>query len=113
MESFHTYRHPLEAVAAHPETPSAVVDYRELVTDPAAAVERIYRDLELPLDTSYREKLEGMAGRARSHVTNHRYSLEEFGLEGSVIRDELGDLFERFGWDVEPARPDPIEEQTT
>ena len=27
-------------------------------------------------------------------------SLEEFGLEGDVIREQLADLFERFQWDA-------------
>ena len=38
--------------------------------------------------------------RAREHETTHRYSLEEFGLQGGEIRAELVDLFERFGWDA-------------
>ena len=44
----------------------------------------------------------------REHKTSHSYSLEEFGLEGDVIREQLGDLFERFGWDPPDADAPPL-----
>ena len=31
--------------------------------------------------------------------------LAEFGLEGDAIREELRDLFQRFGWDAGERRP--------
>ena len=35
--SFESYRHPFEALEASPATRGAIVDYRELTSDPAAA----------------------------------------------------------------------------
>jgi len=102
-QSWHTYRHPLETLAAHPETRGAVVDYRDLTSDPAAAIERVYHDLGLPMSDAFREVL-AQEGK-REHKTRHRYSLEEFGLEGDVIREQLGDLFERFQWEADDAGP--------
>jgi hypothetical protein len=98
-QSWHSYRHPLETLEAHPEVRSAVVDYRDLTADPAATIERVYQDLGLPLSDAFREQLAGEGKRERRHKTAHHYSLEEFGLEGDVIRERLGDLFERFQWD--------------
>jgi hypothetical protein len=97
-QSWHSYRHPLETLEAHPETRGAVVDYRDLVSDPAATLERVYADLGLPISDAFRERLAGEGKRERGHETTHSYSLAEFGLEGDVIREELGDLFERFQW---------------
>jgi len=97
-QSTHTYMHPLESLAAHPETPNAVVDYRELVSDPAAAVRRIYTDLGLPITPAYAAELETLGQRAREHRTSHSYSLEEFGLEADEIESNLAPLFQRFGW---------------
>jgi hypothetical protein len=99
-QSWHSYRHPLECLEANPETPGSVVDYRELTTNPAAAIERVYRDLGLPMESNYRSLLEGESKREREHKTAHSYSLSEFGLEGDIIRERLGDLFERFQWDT-------------
>jgi hypothetical protein len=100
-QSWHTYRHPLEALEENPGTPGAVVDYRDLTSDPAATIERVYQDLGLPISDAYREILAGEGKRERKHKTRHTYSLEEFGLEGDAIRDQLGDLFERFQWAAE------------
>jgi hypothetical protein len=98
-QSWHTYLHPIEYLDAHPEVPGAIVDYRDLITEPAATIERIYRDLGWTMSDAYREILAGEGKRARDHQTRHRYSLEEFGLEADAIRTELGSLFERFQWD--------------
>jgi hypothetical protein len=106
-QSWHSYRHPLEALDASPATRGAVVDYRDLTSDPAATIERLYQDLGLPMTDAFRELLAGEGKRERTHKTRHSYSLEEFGLEGDVIREQLGDLFERFQWAAEetPAAP--------
>lgn len=98
-QSWHTYKHPLEFLAAHPEVKGAVVDYRDLTSDPAATIEKLYQDLGLPMSSEYREWLAGQAKREREHKTRHTYSLEEFGLEAEAIRKNLAPLFERFGWD--------------
>jgi len=102
-QSFHTYRHPLEVLARHPETPAAVVDYRDLTADPGAAIEAVYRSLALPMSPDTRERLRKEGQRAGRHVSRHAYTLEEFGLEPDAIRRRLGDLFARYGWDEAPA----------
>ncbi len=102
-QSFHTYKYPLEVLARRPEVPHSVVDYRDLVAEPAATIERVYRDLGLELTPRYRETLLDEGKRAREHKSGHRYSLEEFGLEAGAIRSELSGLFERFRWDEENA----------
>ncbi|MBW2275739.1 MAG: sulfotransferase [Deltaproteobacteria bacterium] len=102
-QSWHTYLHPLEMLEAHPEIRGSVVDYRDLTSDPAAAIEQIYKDLDLPLTSEYRELLAAEGKRAREHKSRHTYSLEEFGLEKDAIRIELAELFERFQWDAAEA----------
>ncbi len=101
-QSFHTYRHPLEVLERHPEVRAAVVDYRELRADPAGALERVYRELQIPIDEAFRAELAAEGARAREHRSGHRYGLEEFGLEGDAIRERLADLYERFGWEKDP-----------
>jgi hypothetical protein len=98
-QSWHSYRHPLETLEANPQVRGSVVDYRDLTSDPAATIEKIYQDLDIPLSDAFRERLAREGKRERKHERRHSYSLEEFGLEGDVIREKLGDLFERFQWD--------------
>jgi hypothetical protein len=98
-QSFHTYLYPLEVLARHPEIKHAVIDYRDLVSDPAASIEQIYRELGLPISPQYREVLLAEGKRARQHKSGHSYSLEKFGLDAGAIRSGLAGLFERYGWD--------------
>jgi hypothetical protein len=104
-QSWHSYQHPLEMLEQNPQVRGAVVDYRDLTSDPAATIERVYQDLGLPMSDPYRELLTGEGKRARSHETRHSYSLEQYGLEADAIRSELGELFERFQWDADDAAP--------
>ena len=99
-QSFETYRHPLEVLADHPDVPCAIVDYRDVVADPAGTIEEVYRRLGFTLGEAYREVLSTEGKRARRHVSDHAYSLAEFGLEADVIQTRLADLFERFAWDA-------------
>lgn len=98
-QSFDVYRHPLGVLAAHPGTPRSIIDYRDAVSDPAAVVEQLYRDLGLPMTEEYRHLLDALGQRERKHQSGHSYSLEEFGLEATEIQDRLADVFDRFGWD--------------
>jgi hypothetical protein len=102
-QSFHTYRYPLDVLARHPETPRAVVHYRDVAADPEAAIERTYEQLGLPITPEFRDVLVAEGKRAREHRSGHSYSLAEFGLDADEIRRQLADLFERFGWDEEAA----------
>jgi hypothetical protein len=102
-QSWSTYLHPIEALDSHPQTMGAIVDYRELTSDPATTIEQVYRDLDLPMTEEFREALAGEGKREMKHKTRHTYSLEQFGLEADSIRRELDPLFERFGWDDESA----------
>ena len=106
-QSWHTYRHPIEVLDAYPTVRGSIVDYRDLTSDPAASIERIYRDLGIPMSDEYREILAGEGKRERSHSTRHTYSLEEFGLEADAIHTQLADLFERFRWDEAETPPVP------
>jgi hypothetical protein len=100
-QSFHTYAHPLEVLSKYPETRHAIVDYRELVSEPKRTLSEVYDALGLPLTDSYTAALDEEQSRARTHKSGHRYSLDEFGLDADVIEKRLAPLFERYGWNDE------------
>lgn len=95
--SFHNYTHPFEVLEAHPEVDRVIVDYRDLVSDPAGTVEKVYAELGFEMSPRYREVL--AAEQGRPYVSTHSYSLEEYGLEAGEIRSRLAPLFDRFAWD--------------
>src|SRR2546422_2748086 len=98
-QSFDTYLYPLAVLARHSEVPHAVIDYRDLVADPAASIEQIYRALGFAISPEYREILLAEGKRARQHKSGHSYSLEKFGLDAGAIRSGLAELFEQYRWD--------------
>ena len=104
-QSFHTYRYPFDVLARRPEVPQAVVDYRDLTSDPKATVESVYKQLGFPVSDDFAEVLMGEQDREAGHEggAGKRYSLEEFGLHKDEIHTRLDDLFQRFGWDEEGA----------
>jgi hypothetical protein len=68
-QSFHTYRHPLDVLARHPETPHAIVDYAELVAEPKRVVEAIYAQLGIEMTDAFAGTLAAEVQRARKHET--------------------------------------------
>jgi hypothetical protein len=82
---------------AHPEVPSAIVDYSDLVTNPAATMLRVYDEIEIGMVAEQEKALADEKGR--EYRSGHTYSLEEFGLDADEIRTHLAPLFDRFGWD--------------
>jgi hypothetical protein len=99
--SYHYYQHPLDVLDAHPEVPSAIVDYRDLVTNPAATMLRVYDEIEIGMVAEQERALADEKGR--EYRSGHTYSLEEFGLEADEIRTRLAPLFDRFDWESDHA----------
>jgi hypothetical protein len=97
-QSLHSYTYPADVLARHPEVTRTEIDYRELIEQPRAVVEKIYRDFGYTISPAFEKVLEEAQARAGGHQTSHRYSLEEFGLEEAKIRSQLAPLFERFEW---------------
>ncbi len=111
-QSFDTYLHPFQVLAEHPEMRRAVVDYRDLVSNPAGTIEAIYGALDIGMSPAYRAALASEGARAREHKSRSRYSLAEFGLEADAIRTGLAELFERFGWEEPPMAADEGEAES-
>ena len=74
--------------------------FKKLVDDPLGAVESIYDRLGFEFTAAAREAMtERTVSHPRRKHGEHRYSLEEFGLEASEVRDRFGFYLDRF--DVE------------
>ena len=69
------------------------VDYRQLVSDPVAAVRGIYRDLGESVDAAFEASLMAHANEHRQHKHGrHSYTFEDFGLN----RDALNERFSAY-----------------
>ncbi|MBO6557694.1 MAG: sulfotransferase [Pseudomonadales bacterium] len=79
----------------HPENDSQFLDldYRELITDPVASAEKILAFAEVSIDNDVRQRLNNyIANNPKGKHGTHRYSLNQFGLDGL----ELADLFSEY-----------------
>jgi omega-hydroxy-beta-dihydromenaquinone-9 sulfotransferase len=110
-QSMHTYLYPLRVLSEHPETKWTVVDYRDLISRPRATVEAVYDALDIEMTPAVSEALEAEERRTRAHQTSHRYALEEFGIDEAQLKDDLHELFDRFGWDVKPGAPETAQQR--
>lgn len=105
QQSIHSYWYPFKALESHPQTKWTVVDYRELVGSPKQTVEAVYEKLGLEMTPEYAAILEEEENRTRKHKTEHRYTLDEFGIDANDLRDELAELFDQFGWENQTPMP--------
>ncbi|HJV08986.1 MAG TPA: sulfotransferase, partial [Acidimicrobiales bacterium] len=73
------------------------VDYRELVRDPLATVQAIYRAMDRALDPAVEASVAAWAAQHPQHEHGpHRYDLATFGLNGEEVDAAFGDYVDRF-----------------
>lgn len=79
------------------------VHYRELTKDPIAMVGRIYAHFGLHLGGEAERRMRSfLAANPQHKHGEHRYSLEQFGLDPAVERERYGFYLERFGVASDP-----------
>jgi hypothetical protein len=76
------------------------IDYRDLVRDPRAAIESVYRHFGWTPGEAFQAALANAGEREERHQSAHRYTLEEFGLSKAWIREQIGDVLEANGLEV-------------
>ena len=83
---------------AIPQDQIADVVYRDLVADPVAVVEGLYRGWGLPVTPEFRAALEAyLAARHTARPGGHDYSFADTGLDLATHRALVAPYQERFG----------------
>lgn len=70
------------------------IDYRDLVRDPRAALEKLYDHFGWTMNDTFRERLTAATQKQREFKSAHQYTLEEFGLSKEWIQQEIGDVLD-------------------
>lgn len=91
------YRHLLDMEAQIDPACWYLIEYPDLVADPAAAVLRIYAHFGWEPSPEFRERLAAAGRREESFRSAHRYSLEEYGLSRGWIEEQIDDVLEARG----------------
>jgi hypothetical protein len=74
------------------------VTYPDLLADPMRVVSDIYDRFELELTPQFHAQLTAEVSRQRKFRSEHKYSLEQFGLTKEYVYEELSELFEHYGF---------------
>lgn len=74
------------------------VDYRNLVRDPKATVEEIYRHFDWTVSEAFSESLQKQKDAQKEFKSGHRYSLEEFGVDRAWVYRELEGVLKANGY---------------
>ena len=101
--SFETFHNPRSVLAAHPQTPQYVVDYRQLTSAPRETLHALYRALGMSVTEDFDHWLLAQAEREKKHNSKFEYSLGEFRLSREEIRERLDDFYQIYQWDTAPA----------
>jgi len=99
----HWYTYPLERLEQAPEGSHVVVRFDDLVRDAERTVTDIYDRFGFEMTPAFAQVLREEAEVGRNHASRHEYCLEEMGLTREQIVMDLGDIFDRFGFDTRPA----------
>lgn len=101
--SFETFHNPQQQLEHHPT--HCTVDYRELISDPHATVQKAYARLGFEISPAFDAYLGARAEREKSHASRFEYSLGEYDLPESLIETELAGFYEHYQWPrAEPAQ---------
>jgi len=88
----------LRASGALPDERFIDVQFSELVRDPVATVEEVYRRLDWPFPDGVRRRVaDYAASKPKGSRGAHRYSLEEIGLDPEEERERYRFYLEHFG----------------
>lgn len=98
--SYDSYRMPKQFLEQSPDVLHAIVEYRDLVAETKATVERVYERIGLDMTSSVARALDEQQTKARQHIAKHDYTMAEFGLQEEEIQRELADFFAEYGWDT-------------
>jgi omega-hydroxy-beta-dihydromenaquinone-9 sulfotransferase len=76
----------------------ATITYHELMADPVAKVREIYTTLGLTMSPAFAHALEQERLQQKHYKSEHVYSLEQFGLSKEYVYEQLGELFDFYGF---------------
>jgi len=96
--SFESFSHPARVLSENLNTPAAILDYRELTTEPRAAITKAYAQLGIPVSPAFDDYLKKQEAKEKAHKTHFEYSADEFGLTHDVIEQRLASFYDQYGW---------------
>ena len=92
------YHYPRAALRRNPHTPSMVVDYRHLTSNPRQTVEQLYAHFGMSCSAEFRQWLRERAEREKKHHSRFEYSLGDYAMTAQRLETELAEFYEEYDW---------------
>jgi len=105
--SFESFVHPRQVLSQNPDTAQVVIDYRELIAEPRAAIHQVYRALGMPLSAEFDEFLRSQEEKEKGHKTHFEYSIDDYEVSLQRIEAELADFYQQYHWPRSGATAEP------
>lgn len=83
------YVYPHQYLKKLPSDQYVMVQYKDLVADPEAVIENIYKRFGIEMTPEYQEILKVEAENAKHYKSHHNYSLKEMGLNSKRLTQEF------------------------
>ena len=77
-----------------------VLNYEDLVANPAKAIAGIYNKFGYEMDDSFKEILLHTKRREQNYTSRHKYNYEEMGFTREEIITGFREIFDEFGFDT-------------
>jgi len=92
------YKTGYDTIKELPSEQVYLLKYEDLISKPELMIRFLYDWLGHPITSELAEKLTVISSKGKSFSSRHQYSSKEFGTDEEYIREELSEVFERFGW---------------
>jgi len=93
------YKHLTSRLPCWPRNRYVFVTLDELSDNPQGVVRRLYDHFGYTMSSSFNDCLQAEHERQRGYTSNHRYSLEQFGLTADEVFEDFSYVFRRFQFD--------------
>ena len=87
----------LTASREQPSDGFYTVPFKELASDNAGTIEKVYRHFGWDISTVFRARLNAASEQGKKFKSVHRYTLEEFGLSEEWIQTECREVIDGYG----------------
>ncbi len=99
--TYNFYHYALSTLEELPKEQYSIVKFDDLIEDPVATVEEIYRHLGYPLSESFKERLVQEAQNSHRHKSNRTITLEHLGISDEYVEKHYGYILRRFGFEAD------------
>lgn len=92
----HWYLYPHQYLKKLPYDQYFVLRYKDLVTDPKAVIEAIYRQFGIKMTREYQKILTRESEKAKQFKSHHKYSLRKMGLNQRKIKRDFSKAIKEY-----------------